>query len=210
MSSIDSCIALLIELNADAENLTNYSSTDTLTNYAVQLPILLELVLHITNKYINFINTSFDFANSASQLIETINNHIGIYIITSLSMLPLLNQMSEYANIYLNRAWKIISRNIVLFASVSYSLNSLIPTTLPSDNQDGQNTDVLIIGNTIKLFPVKSLIVGHDNDYSRWLENLDDNINSSAGYFIIIIIIVVHVVLMLKLINLYQILKIYI
>jgi len=172
MTSIEDCILLLSELNADAINLTNFTSE-----------ILLELVLHITNKYINFINKSFDFANSASQVIEVINNHIGIYIITSLSMLPLLNTLSEYANIFLNRSWSVISRNIVLFASVSYSLNSLIPTSSPLNNQEGQNTDVLIVGNTIKLFPVKSLIVGHDNDYSRWLENLDDNINSSAGYF---------------------------
>jgi hypothetical protein len=183
MMSIETCITLLTELNTDAINLTNYSSTDNIANYAIQLPILLELILHITNKYINFINTSFDFANSASQIIEVINNHIGIYIITSLSMLPLLTMMSEYANEFLNRSWNVISKKIVLFASVSYSLNSLIPTTLPTENEQGQNTDVLIIGNTIKLFPVKSLIVGHDNDYSRWLENLDDTINSSAGYF---------------------------
>jgi len=176
MKSMDYCINLLLELNEDAINLTNYSS---------ELSILLEMVLHITNKYINFINTSFDFANSFSEVIDVINNHIGIYIKTSLSMLPLLNSLSEYANLFLNRSWTIISKNIVLFASVSYSLNSLIPTSSPSDNnnQDGQNTDVLIIGNTIKLFPVKSLIVGHDNDYSRWLENLDDTLNKSAGYF---------------------------
>jgi hypothetical protein len=174
MNSMENCINILYELNEDAINLTSYSS---------ELSILLELVLHITNKYINFINSSFDFASSFSEIIEVINNHIGIYIITSLSMLPLLNSLSEYANIILNRSWTIISKNIVLFASVSYSLNSLIPTSSPSDNQNGQNTDVLIIGNTIKLFPVKSLIVGHDNDYSRWLENLDDKLNSSAGYF---------------------------
>jgi hypothetical protein len=174
MKSIQNCINLLTELKEDAINLSSFAS---------ELPILLELVLHITNKYINFINTSFDFASSIAEVIEVINNHIGIYIITSLSMLPLLNSLSEYANIFLNRSWKIISKNIVLFASVSYSLNSLIPALAPSDNTDGKNTDVLIIGNTIKLFPVKSLIVGHDNDYSRWLENLDDKINSSAGYF---------------------------
>jgi hypothetical protein len=174
MNSIQTCINILSELKEDAINLSSFLS---------ELPILLELVLHITNKYINFINISFDFASSIAEVIEVINNHIGIYIITSLSMLPLLNSLSEYANIFLNRSWKIISKNIVLFASVSYSLNSLIPALAPSDNTDGKNTDVLIIGNTIKLFPVKSLIVGHDNDYSRWLENLDDKINSSAGYF---------------------------
>jgi hypothetical protein len=174
MTSMETCINLLLELNTDANNLMNY------TNQSV---ILLELILHITNKYINFINISFDLANSVSEVIEVINNHIGIYIITSLSMMPLLNSLSEYATIFLNRSWTIISKNIVLFASVSYSLNSLIPTSSPNTNEDGENTDVLIIGNTIKLFPVKSLIVGHDNDYSRWLENLDDNINSSAGYF---------------------------
>jgi hypothetical protein len=183
MNSIDICVNILIELDADANNLTNYSDPNNITNYSIQLPILLELILHITNKYINFINKSFDFANATSQVVATINDHIGIYIISSLSILPLLTTISQYANTYLDHSWRIISRQIVLFASISYSLNSMIPTIAPNDTQEGNNTDVLIIGNNIKLFPTKALIVGQVNDNSRWLENLDDNINSSAGYF---------------------------
>jgi hypothetical protein len=174
INAVDYCINLLIELDADAINLSDFLT---------QPALLLELILHITNKYINFINKSFDFANSASQVVATINDHIGIYIISSLSILPLLNTMSEYANTYLNRSWVVISRQIVLFASVSYSLNALIPSETPIPSQEGQNTDVLIIGNNIKLFPTKSLIVGHANDYSRWIENLDDQINPSTAYF---------------------------
>ena len=173
MTMADTCINLLIELDADASNLSDYSN---------QSSLLLELILHITNKYVNFINKSFDFANSASQVVATITDHIGIYIISSLSILPLLNSMSEYANVYLNRSWSVISRQIILFASVSYSLNALIPSETPINNQEGQNTDVLVIGNNIKLLPTKSLLIGHANDYSRWIENLDDQINSSSAY----------------------------
>ena len=175
MNMADICINLLTELDADASNLSNYST---------QSAILLELILHITNKYINFINKSFDFANSASQVVAAITDHIGIYVISSLSILPLLNSMSEYANVYLNRSWAVISRQIVLFASVSYSLNALIPTETPINSQEGQNTDVLIIGNNIKLLPTKSLLIGHANDYSRWIENVDEQITAASSAYI--------------------------
>jgi len=173
MNMADICVNILIELDADATNLSNYSN---------QSSVLLEHILHITNKYVNFINKSFDFANSASKVVATITDHIGIYIISSLSILPLLNSMTEYANVYLNRSWAVISRQIILFASVSYSLNALIPSETPINNGEGQNTDVLIIGNNIKLLPTKSLLIGHANDYSRWIENLDDQISPSAAY----------------------------
>jgi len=173
MNMAEYCVSLLIELNADATNLSDFSN---------QSSLLLELILHITNKYVNFINKSFDFANAASQVVATITDHIGIYILSSLSILPLLNSMTEYANTYLNRSWAIISRQIVLFASVSYSLNALIPTETPINTEEGQNTDVLIIGNNIKLLPTKSLLIGHANDYSRWIENLDEQITASSAY----------------------------
>ena len=143
--------------------------------------ILLELILHITNKYINFINNSYNLSNSISVFVETLSNYIDIYINTSLSLIPLLNYMIEYANTHLNLTWNDISQQIVLFASLSYSVNSSIKSIAPVSTA-GQNTDVLIIGNNIKIYPTKSLIIGHDNDYSKWLESINDEANYSAAY----------------------------
>lgn len=143
--------------------------------------VLLQLILYSTNKYINFINNSFILSNSLTIFIEVLANHIGIYINTSLSLIPLLNSMIEYANSQLTLTWSDISQQIVLFASLSYSVNSSIKS-ITKVNTVGQNTDVLIIGNNIKIYPSKSLIIGHDNDYSKWLESINDENNYSAAY----------------------------
>jgi hypothetical protein len=90
--------------------------------------------------------------------------------------------MIEYANIHLEEAWTIISHKIVLFASLSYSINSQIKTITPI-TKEGQNTDVLIIGNNIKLYPNKSLIIGYENEYTRWLELINDTAKKSVAYF---------------------------
>jgi len=174
---INYCINLLTELLSDANNLGNYINDDK--------EILLELILHITNKYINFINNSYNFTKSINELIDILNNYISIYITTSLSLIPLINKLIEYANNYLNEVWAIISRRIVDYASLSYSLNSLIgsmPSSTIVNNDIGNNTDVLIIGNNIKLYPNKSLLIGYTNDYSKWLETINDTSNSSAVY----------------------------
>jgi len=177
---VDFCIKLLRELKADTEDLY-----DNIT--VLPASILLELSMDITNKYINFINNSYNFANSTSKVIESINNNIDIYILSSLSILPLLNTMIEYANIHLYEAWDVISRKIVLFASLSYSLNvmasSSVSLTNNTTNDEGKNTDVLIIGNNIKLYPNKSLIIGYENDYTRWLELINDTMKKSVVYF---------------------------
>ena len=139
---------------------------------------LLELTLHITNKYINFINNSYDFANILTSLVDKLSSYIGIHINSSLSLIPLLNNMIEYANNQLYLSWYDISQNIVLFASLSYSINSQIKKITPI-TKEGQNTDVLIIGNNIKLYPNKSLIIGNDNQYLKWLETINDNVNDN-------------------------------
>jgi hypothetical protein len=145
--------------------------------------------MDITNKYINFINNSYNFANSSSKLIEVINNNVDIYILSSLSILPLLNTMIDYANSHLREVWEVISQKIVLFASLSYSLNIIISSspllsqTANINNNEGKNTDVLIIGNNIKLYPNKSLIIGYENDYTRWLELINDDSKKSVVYF---------------------------
>ena len=175
--NITYCINLLNELLTDANNLGNNINDKE---------ILLELILHITNKYINFINNSYNFTKSINDLIELLNNYIGIYITTSLSLIPLINNLIEYCNDYLNESWSIISRRIVDYASLSYSLNSLIgslPSSTIINNDTGNNTDVLIIGNNIKLYPNKSLLIGYTNDYSKWLETVND-INSSSAVYI--------------------------
>ena len=178
---VNFCINLLKELIADAKDLQNIDN---------QYPtILLELSLDITNKYINFINNSYNFANSSSRVVEVINNNIDIYILSSLSIISLLNKMIEYANIHLEEAWEIISHKIVLFASLSYSLNIIISSsaalseTANNNNNEGKNTDVLIIGNNIKIYPNKSLIIGYENDYTRWLELINDTAKKSVAYF---------------------------
>jgi hypothetical protein len=166
------CINLLSEIFTDTSNLIVINNIST--NYDYQ--ILLESVMHITNKYINFINTSYNLANATSVFASAINNYINIYIATSLSLIPLLNTIIEYANSYLNTAWNTVSQNIVLFASLSYSINSHIgsmPLKL-LDNETGNNTDVLIIGNNIKIYPTKSLLIGHENTFTQWLETLTD------------------------------------
>ena len=173
---LDNHINLLRELKYDIINLSNYNTTN-----GNDKGILLELILHATNKYINIINNSYNFANSTTLLVEALFNYINIYINTSLSQLTLLNNLIEYANTYLDLSWNDISQNIVLFASLSYSVNSSIKTIAPI-NTTGQNTDVLIIGNDIKIYPKKSLIIGHDNDYSKWLETVNDTDNDSAAY----------------------------
>ena len=143
--------------------------------------VLLELILHSTNNYINFINNSYNLSNSLTLFIETLVNYIGIYINTSLSLIPLLNSLIEFANTHLNLTWNDISQQIVLFASLSYSVNSSIKS-ITKVSTEGQNTDVLIIGNNIKIYPTKSLIIGHDNNYSKWLESINDIDNYSAAY----------------------------
>ena len=183
---INHCINLLKELNADVNDLYDMSNID---NYTTNENILLELSLDITNKYINFINNSYTFANSTSKLVEVINNNIDIYILSSLSIIPLLNTLIDYANIHLQEAWSVISHKIVLFASISYSLNIIISSsaslssTTNINNNEGKNTDVLIIGNNIKLYPNKSLIIGYENDYTRWLESINDTAKKSVAYF---------------------------
>ena len=169
-------IILLRELYYDVINLSNYQN-----NIANDKGILLELILHATNKYINIINNSYNFANSTTLLVEALFNYINIYINTSLSLITLLNNLIEYANTYLDLSWNDISQNIVLFASLSYSVNAVIKTINPL-NTTGQNTDVLIIGNDIKIYPSKSLIIGHDNEHSKWLETINDVDNDSAAY----------------------------
>ena len=173
---LDNHINLLRELKYDIINLSNYNTT-----IGNDKGILLELILHATNKYINIINNSYNFANSTTILVEALFNYINIYINTSLSLMTLLNYLIEYANTYLDLSWNDISQNIVLFASLSYSVNSSIKTIAPI-NTTGQNTDVLIIGNDIKIYPKKSLIIGHDNDNSKWLETVNDTDNESAAY----------------------------
>jgi len=179
---VDFCIALLNELKTNAIELKDMI-------IAKELPsILLELTLDITNKYINFINNSYNFAISTSKVVEAINNNVNIYILSSLSIIHMLNTMIEYANIHLEEAWTIISHKIVLFASLSYSLNIIISSSAVlsenhTNNTEGKNTDVLIIGNNIKLYPNKSLIIGYENDYTRWLELINDISKKSVAYF---------------------------
>lgn len=176
----DFCINLIKELDIDIiniyDNINNNNNND----------LILELILHITNKYINFINNSFKLANEFSLLIEILNNYIDIYISTSLSIIPVINKLIEYGNNYLNFVWNEISQNIILFASASYSMNSLIgsmPSITNLNEGNGQNTDVLIIGNNIKFYPNKSLLLGFENEYSKWLETIDD-INKSIPVYI--------------------------
>jgi hypothetical protein len=182
--NLNFCINLLTELLADANDLRDMNGETLLTPPT----ILLELSIDITNKYINFINNSYTFANSTSKIVEVINNNIDIYIKSSLSLIPLLNTLVEYANSHLQEAWEVISHKIVLFASISYSLNVIISST-PSlndstnNNVEGKNTDVLIIGNNIKLYPNKSLIIGYENNYTRWLELINDVSKKSVAYF---------------------------
>lgn len=177
------CIDLLKELIHDANDLGVLNRNNEIPS------ILLESSIDITNKYINFINNSYNFADSSSKLIEVINNNIDIYILSSLSILPLLNTMIDYANSHLREAWEVISHKIVLFASLSYSLNIIISSspelsqTANINNNEGKNTDVLIIGNNIKLYPNKSLIIGYENDYTRWLELINDDSKKSVAYF---------------------------
>ena len=163
-------INLLLELIADIIYISEYSISAK--------EKLLELTLHITNKYINFINNSYDFANLLTSFVTELSNYIGIHVNSSLSLIPLLNNMIEYANNQLYLSWYDISQNIVLFASLSYSINSQIKTITPI-TKEGQNTDVLIIGNNIKLYPNKSLIIGNDNQYLKWLETINDNANDN-------------------------------
>ena len=181
---VNFCINLLTEIKQGADDLYDMNQDQN------HLPnILLELTLHITNKYINFINNSYNFANSTSRVVEAINNNVDIYILSSFSIIPLLNTMIEYANIHLQEAWQVISHKIVLFASISYSLNIIISSsaslseTANINNNEGKNTDVLIIGNNIKLYPNKSLIIGYENDYTRWLELINDSSKKSVAYF---------------------------
>jgi len=168
------CIDLLKDIKTDINNInTNNSGIDDKNSQ--DLSILLELVLHITNKYINFINNSYDFAALVSNLAQEINDDISIFTTTALTEIPLLLLVINYSNTILYECWKIISQGIVNFASLSYSINSLIgsmpsPTSLIT-NPDGQNTDVLIIGNNIKYYPNNSIFIGHFNDNSRWLDN---------------------------------------
>ena len=182
--SVNYCIELLLELIQDANDLVHLKG-----NNQIPASILLESSMDITNKYINFINNSYNFANSSSKLIEVINNNVDIYILSSLSILPLLNTMIDYANSHLREVWEVISQKIVLFASLSYSLNIIISSspslsqTANINNNEGKNTDVLIIGNNIKLYPNKSLIIGYENDYTRWLELINDDSKKSVAYF---------------------------
>ena len=172
ISNITYNINLIIEIKTEIINISQNIN---------EKEILLELILHITNKYINFINNSYNLSNSLTVFVEEISNYIGIYINTSLSLIPLLNYMIEFANYHLDLTWNIISQQIVLFASLSYSVNSSIKS-VTNVSSDGQNTDVLIIGNNIKIYPKQSLIIGHDNNYSKWLESINDINNYSAAY----------------------------
>jgi hypothetical protein len=172
ISNITYNINLIIEIKTEIINISGNIN---------EKEILLQLILHITNKYINFINNSYNLSNSLTVFVEEISNYIGIYINTSLSLIPLLNYMIEFANYHLDLTWNVISQQIVLFASLSYSVNSSIKS-VTNVSSDGQNTDVLIIGNNIKIYPKKSLIIGHDNNYSKWLESINDINNYSAAY----------------------------
>jgi hypothetical protein len=175
---LDYIIILIRDLNTDIDNIINNNNDISIEN-----DIILELILHATNKYINLINNSYNFANSTTLLVEALFNYINIYINTSLSLISLLNYLIEFANTFLETSWNDISQNIVLFASLSYSVNASIKS-IKQSTTTGQNTDVLIIGNNIKIYPTKSLIIGHDNDYSKWLETITyiDNYSNSAVY----------------------------
>jgi hypothetical protein len=172
ISNISYNINLIREIDNEIINISGFIN---------EKEILLELILHITNKYLNFINESYNLSNSLTIFVEEISNYIGIYINTSLSLIPLLNYMIEFANYHLDLTWNHISQQIVLFASLSYSVNSLIKS-VTNISSEGQNTDVLIIGNNIKIYPKQSLIIGHDNNYSKWLESINDINNYSAAY----------------------------
>jgi hypothetical protein len=172
ISNITYNINLIREIEIEIINIFGYIN---------EKEILLELILHITNKYINFINNSYNLSNSLTIFVEEISNYIGIYINTSLSLIPLLNNMIEFTNYHLDLTWNNISQQIVLFASLSYSVNSSIKSST-AISTEGKNTDVLIIGNNIKIYPKQSLIIGHDNNYSKWLESINDVNNYSAAY----------------------------
>lgn len=179
INQINFCINLLTELSTDINNINTIKIINN-----NDLIILLELVLHITNKYINFINNSYDFASVVSQIAQSLSIHISTFMTTSLTEIPLLMTLIEYANKYLKECWEEISIRIVDYASLSYSLNSLIGSddniNNINQNQQGLNTDVMIIGNNMKYYPNNSIFIGHENDYSRWLESTlaaDININ---------------------------------
>ena len=180
------CIDLLKDIQTDINNInTNNSGIDDTNSH--DLSILLELVLHITNKYINFINKSYDFAALVSNLAQEMNDDISIFTTTALTEIPLLLLVINYSNTILNECWEIISKGIVNYASLSYSINSLIGS-MPSltssiTNPEGQNTDVLIIGNNIKYYPNNSIYIGHVNDYSRWLDNSLANDNGITSNY---------------------------
>ena len=136
----------------------------------------------LTNKYIELINKSYDFANSFKIFGEIMNEYIGNNIGNSRTLIDILNIIIETTNLILNDCWE-ASKIIVKYVSISFSMNAIIKeNNLTIDTISPQiDTDVIITGNSIKLYPSTSIFIGYDRN---WYSSIQDTMISNPPLYI--------------------------
>jgi len=137
---------------------------------------------NLTNKFIVCVNKSYDFANSFKDLASKINDYIGAYIGNSRTIIDILNTCIETTNNILNDCWE-ISKIIVKYVSISFSMNGIIKENngLEEIASPPIDTDVIITGNLIKLYPSKSVFIGYDR---AWYTNIQNSMSINSPLYV--------------------------
>jgi len=170
---------LLDEIYNDIIILQNYIQTSNYNKYE-----FIDIAYNITNKYIIFINKTYDFANSSYQISDAINTLIGNNLANAISLIETLNASILNTNNALKSAWD-VSLNISDFYNLVYSMNTIVKETEINSHQQNvntNNTDVIVVGNLIKLYPKNTLIVGYNSLSSRWADSINDTTKYSPFY----------------------------
>jgi hypothetical protein len=170
---------ILNEIVNDINILNNFASISNYNKYEFT-----DMIYNITNKYIFFINKTYEYANIWYLLTNTIYNLIDNNISNSISLIKLLNDSVKNTNDTLLSAWN-VSLNITDFYNIIYSMNALIKEeelNIQQNNVNTNNTDVIIVGNLVKLYPKNTLIVGYNSLSSRWADSINDANKYSPFY----------------------------
>uniref|UniRef100_A0A6C0CFW7 Peptidase S74 domain-containing protein n=1 Tax=viral metagenome TaxID=1070528 RepID=A0A6C0CFW7_9ZZZZ len=170
---------LIDEIYNDIIYLNNFIQISNYNKYQ-----FIDISYSITNKYIVFINKTYEYANSCYVLSDAINTLIGNNIANAISLIEVLNAAILNTNNALKSAWD-VSLNITDFYNLVYSMNTIVKETEINTHQQDintNNTDVIIVGNLIKLYPKNTLIVGYNSISSRWADSIND-INKNSPFY---------------------------
>jgi hypothetical protein len=179
ISIINYILTLLDEIYNDIIILENYIQISNYNKYE-----FIDISYNITNKYIIFINKTYEFANSSYELSDAIHTLIGNNIANAITLIEALNNSILNTNNALKSAWD-VSLNISDFYNLVYSMNTIVKETEINSHQQNintNNTDVIVVGNLIKLYPKNTLIVGYNSLSSRWADSINDTNKYSPFY----------------------------